>query len=287
MASLILTALFAVTVLFGALVGLIRGLNKAVIRIMTLVLAILLTFVIAGPVTTAIAQNVTIQGQTLGEMILASVGQDDMVAAILDSMPLLRQALLVAPAFVISIVVFPVVFFVLKFITWIVFLFVQKPLRKLIFKDSCDKEVERQKPAGIRVAKRFGGMGVGIVTGVLDGAGKCMSPCSMLLAGFMLGKFPLKQLFSGVRPYALTAIRMLGIPAALGIVLYLLGVRGDYLFWPLVFTSLPLGLNLVVYPESLGYEKEAADNAKLCFVSYVLSLAVLPCIFAFLQYICY
>ena len=127
----------------------------------------------------------------------------------------------------------------------------------------------------------------GIITGVLDGAGKCMSPCSMLLAGFMLGKFPLKQLFSGVRPYLLTAIRMLGIPAALGIVMYLCGVRGDYLFWPLIFASLPLGLNLVVYPESLGYEKEAADNAKLCFVSYVLSLALLPCIFAFLQYICY
>ena len=127
----------------------------------------------------------------------------------------------------------------------------------------------------------------GIITGVLDGAGKCMSPCSMLLAGFMLGKFPLKQLFSGVRPYLLTAIRMLGIPTALGLVMYLCGVRGDYLFWPLIFASLPLGLNLVVYPESLGYEKEAADNAKLCFVSYVLSLAVLPCIFAFLQYICY
>ena len=127
----------------------------------------------------------------------------------------------------------------------------------------------------------------GIITGVLDGAGKCMSPCSMLLAGFMLGKFPLKQLFSGVRPYLLTAIRMLGIPAVLGIVMYLCGVRGDYLFWPLIFASLPLGLNLVVYPESLGYEKEAADNAKLCFVSYVLSLALLPCIFAFLQYICY
>ena len=127
----------------------------------------------------------------------------------------------------------------------------------------------------------------GIITGVLDGAGKCMSPCSMLLAGFMLGKFPLKQLFSGARPYLLTAIRMLGIPAALGVVMYLFGVRGDYLFWPLVFACLPLGLNLVVYPESLGYEKEAADNAKLCFISYVLSLAVLPCIFAFLQYICY
>ena len=109
----------------------------------------------------------------------------------------------------------------------------------------------------------------------------------MLLGGFMLGKFPLKKLFSGVRPYYLTAIRMLGIPAVLGGVLYLCGVRGDYLFWPLVLACLPLGLNLVVYPESLGYEKEAADNAKLCFISYVLALAVLPCLFAFLQWLCY
>ena len=127
----------------------------------------------------------------------------------------------------------------------------------------------------------------GIVTGVLDGAGKCMSPCSMLLAGFMLGKFQLKQLFSGVRPYLLTAIRMIGIPGALGAVLFLCGVRGDYLFWPLVFACLPLGLNLVLYPESLGYEKDAADNAKLCFISYVLALGVLPCLFAFLQNLCY
>ena len=126
-----------------------------------------------------------------------------------------------------------------------------------------------------------------IATNVLTGASSCMSPCSMLLAGFMLGKFPLKQLFSGVRPYWLAMIRMLGIPATLGAVMFLFGVRGDYLFWPLVFACLPLGLNLVVYPESLGYEKEAADNAKLCFVSYVLALVVLPCVFAALTHICY
>lgn len=114
----------------------------------------------------------------------------------------------------------------------------------------------------------------------LDGAGKCMSPCSMLLAGFMLGKFPLKKLFSGIRPYYLTAIRMLGIPVAFGAVMYLCGLRGNLLFWPLVFACLPLGLNLVVYAESNGFEKEAGDNAKLCFISYVLALAVLPCLFA-------
>lgn len=125
-----------------------------------------------------------------------------------------------------------------------------------------------------------------VVEKTLSGAGACMSPCSMLLAGFMLGKFPMKKLFSGLRPYYLSAIRMLGIPAAFGVVMYLVGLRGSLLFWPLVFSCLPLGLNLVVYTESNGFEKEAGDNAKLCVISYVLALIVLPCLFAVMTRIC-
>lgn len=125
-----------------------------------------------------------------------------------------------------------------------------------------------------------------VVSGALASAGSCMSPCSMLLAGFMLGKFPLKKLFTGIRPYYLTVIRMIGMPLLFGIVLMLCGVRGVYLFWPLVLVCLPLGLNLVVYPESYGYEKEAGDNAKLCFISYLLALAILPCVFALLTWLC-
>ena len=37
----------------------------------------------------------------------------------------------------------------------------------------------------------------GFVADVLVGAGNCMSPCAMLLAGFVLGSFPLTKLLSG------------------------------------------------------------------------------------------
>lgn len=167
MASLILTLLFALTVVFGGLVGLIRGLNKAVIRIITLVLAIILTFVIAGPVTTSIVENIQIEGMTLSQLILNNLRSTEEMAIILDAAPLVQEAILVAPAFLLSIIVFPVVFFVLKFLTWILFLCVQKPLRKLIFKDNCNKEEAAEQSAGVRVGKRFAGMGIGIVTGVL------------------------------------------------------------------------------------------------------------------------
>lgn len=116
-------------------------------------------------------------------------------------------------------------------------------------------------------------------------AGNCMSPCAMLLAGFMLGKFPLKDLLTGWRPYVYSAIRLIGIPLIFGIVLFLLGMKDQYFMLPLLVAGIPLGLNLVVYPESQGHEKQASDNAKLCFVSYLLALAVLPCTFALLTYL--
>lgn len=137
------------------------------------------------------------------------------------------------------------------------------------------------------------GLGLGLsgtklptfVDNAIAGAGSCMSPCSMLLAGFMLGKFPLKDLLTGWRPYVYSAIRLIGIPVILGAVLLLLGVKGQYLMLPLLIAGIPLGLNLVVYPESQGHEKQASDNAKLCFVSYLLSLAILPCTFALLTFL--
>ena len=137
------------------------------------------------------------------------------------------------------------------------------------------------------------GMGLGLsglqlpafMNSALSAAGSCMSPCAMLLAGFMMGKFPLKNLLTGWRPYAYSAVRLLVVPLIVGVVLLLCGISGKYLMLPLLVAGIPLGLNLVVYPESQGHEKQASDNAKLCFASYLLALAILPCTFALLTYL--
>lgn len=144
------------------------------------------------------------------------------------------------------------------------------------------------------VLSAFIGMGLGlsgiqlpsVLKTALDGAGSCMSPCAMLLAGFMLGKFPLSKLFSGWRAYLFSLVRILGISAILGSLFWLCGVRGELLFCLLLYTSMPLGLNLVVFPESCGYEKEAGDNAQMCFVSYLMALILLPVVFALVSHIC-
>ena len=108
----------------------------------------------------------------------------------------------------------------------------------------------------------------------------------MLLAGFMMGKFPLKNLLTGWRPYVYSAIRLVLIPVIFGLLLLAFGMKGQYFMLPMLIAGIPLGLNLVVYAESNGFEKEAGDNAKLCFISYVLALVVLPCLFAVMTNIC-
>lgn len=179
MANLIFVILFAVTVAIGAIFGLVRGLNKSVIRMMTFVVAMVLTFVVAAPVTNAICDAIGLE-----DMLLSGLADSDM-AQLLDTMPMLRSAILAAPALVIGIVVFPVMFAVLKFVSWIVFLCIQKPLRKAIFKETfpvkgkkkvteaeaqteqTQEEAPKQPSMGARVGKRFAGMGIGAVAGVL------------------------------------------------------------------------------------------------------------------------
>ena len=111
-------------------------------------------------------------------------------------------------------------------------------------------------------------------TSILSGIGGCMSPISMILGGIVLGNFPLGKLLSGARAYLYSGIRLLGIPILFTGILYVCGVRGIYLMLPSLFSALPLGMNLVVFPESYGID--ASDNARTCFISYLLAAVLLP-----------
>lgn len=117
-----------------------------------------------------------------------------------------------------------------------------------------------------------------ICSGILSGISDCMSPISMILGGIVLGSFPLGKLLTGAKAYLHSAIRMLGIPALFTGVLYICGARGLYLLLPALFSALPLGMNLVVFPESYGMD--ASNNARLCFISYLLAAILLPFTFS-------
>ena len=146
------------------------------------------------------------------------------------------------------------------------------------------KRIFNPLTVGVLIGMVLGLSGIpmpGVVDDVLGGAGNCMSPAAMLLAGFVLGAFPIGKLLSSVRAYVLSAIRLVGIPALFFGALWLCGARGIWLLMPLTVFAMPLGLNLVVYPESQGMD--ASDNARMCCVSYLMAIAVLPPIFGLLS----
>ena len=173
-ASLVLLSVFLVFVVFSAFVGFVRGMNKSVIRLITLAVAMVLTFFVSAPITNLLADKILIEGQTLGELILNQLNSEETLVGFLESSPLLKEAILAAPAFAIGIVVFLVMFFLLSFISWIVFRCIQKPLRKAMFKESFPKNKQEKKemkknrkPFLVRLGKRFAGLGIGAVTGAL------------------------------------------------------------------------------------------------------------------------
>ncbi len=114
----------------------------------------------------------------------------------------------------------------------------------------------------------------GFLGDTVESLGSCMSPASMLSAGIVLGAIPFKKMLSGIRPYVFSFLRLVLIPAFFGICLYLLGIRSIFLTLAVSALSMPCGMNTVVFPESFGYD--ATDNAKLCFVSCIMSIITLP-----------
>ena len=79
----------------------------------------------------------------------------------------------------------------------------------------------------------------------------------------------------------LSAIRLVGIPMLFLGGLLLCGAKDVWLLLPMTVVAMPLGLNLVVYPESMGMD--ASDNARSCCISYLMSIVFLPLIFALLS----
>ena len=119
------------------------------------------------------------------------------------------------------------------------------------------------------------------ITNLLYKAADCQSATAMLLTGAVLANVPFLKLFTSWKPYLIGFIRLLVIPLVLGVPMYLLGIRGELFIISMACISIPVGMNVVVYPESAGLDSTV--GAKTCFISYVLVVATLPWVFKLLQ----
>ncbi len=119
-------------------------------------------------------------------------------------------------------------------------------------------------------------------------AGNCQSAVAMLLTGAVLANVPFKKLFTSWKPYVIGVIRLLALPVIVGaimVVINLCGVRGEVFMiiarLSIIAAAMPVGMNVVVYPESQGMD--STEGASTCFMSYILALGALPLVYMLME----
>lgn len=109
---------------------------------------------------------------------------------------------------------------------------------------------------------------------VIDYCKACMAPLAMILTGFVIGGYSIKNLLSGKKVYIATALRLFVLPAIVLLVLKLLGASEVVLTLALFAYATPFGLNTVVFPAAYG--QDTHPGASMAMISTTLSIVTIP-----------
>ena len=112
-----------------------------------------------------------------------------------------------------------------------------------------------------------------LVTSVLSSSSACVGPISMLLTGFSLSIFALKEIVSDKMTYVVVLFRLAIIPLIVFTLCKTLGFTE--LLRPAVFMAcMPCGLNTIIFPRLIG--EDFTTGARLAFLSHLFSCATIP-----------
>ena len=114
-------------------------------------------------------------------------------------------------------------------------------------------------------------------------AAACMAPVSMLLAGITFAEFPIKEMLSDKRVYAVTFTKMLVFPLLVTVILSGILPR-DFVIPISMLFLVPCGLNTVVFPKMVGGNYKL--GASIAFVSTLASILTMPICLKVLDFMC-
>ena len=117
-----------------------------------------------------------------------------------------------------------------------------------------------------------------IAKSVLESAGKCMGPSSMVLVGLVLSTFTFRQLMPNWQAWGFCLVRLIIVPAMVYGVCMLIGqfIPLPEAVYPsaVIMAAMPCGLNPVVYPKMIG--QDCSMGAKLIPLTSIISMATIP-----------
>lgn len=112
------------------------------------------------------------------------------------------------------------------------------------------------------------------VMNTFNNLGKCQGPVAMLLAGFVIGGYNLRELLLNGKVYIISLLRLIVLPAIMMLALMLLGVHEDVVLFTLIAFGTSIGLNTIVYPAAFGGETKT--GAAMAMISHTLSVITIP-----------
>jgi len=124
-----------------------------------------------------------------------------------------------------------------------------------------------------------------ILGSVISSSSSCVGPLAMLLTGFTLSTFSLKELLLDKKSYLFTAIRLIGIPLIIfglcELVTLVIDLPYSAYSSSIIFASMPCGLGTIIFARLAG--KDCNTGARLIFLSHLFSCITIPIWLSFIS----
>lgn len=121
------------------------------------------------------------------------------------------------------------------------------------------------------------------VVNTADTLGNCMGPIAMILTGFVIGNYDVKELVKIRKVYIVSFFRLTVLPAALVALVWVLGGDKNTCLLTMITFASALGLNTVVVPAAYGGDTHL--GAAMAMISSAGSLITIPVLYTLLNMI--
>ena len=117
-----------------------------------------------------------------------------------------------------------------------------------------------------------------VAASTLESLGDCYAVISLLLTGFVIGSYSLKEVIGDKWSYWMAFLRLLVIPGVFLVLLRLLKVPDMLNVLTCLTFGCPCGMNAVVYPAA--YEQDTRPGTSLVLITSTLAVFTIPLLFA-------
>lgn len=121
------------------------------------------------------------------------------------------------------------------------------------------------------------------ITTTIGNSAACMGTLAMILTGFVIGGYDIKELLKNKRVYLAAFLRLFILPMLFLAIAKLLGADKIALTCMLFAYATPLGMNTVIFPAAYG--GDTRTGASMAMISHTVCVVTIPLMYAMLSII--